>query len=237
MKRFLTFVLVFSMLFALLPSTSHATTPMVYKKISLEEFARTFSEDPDISNLNYQGNTLTFTMLKDINVQITDVSTSENVTIFRITENNQTQELLVDHLENKVSVDGKSLEFTIKEVPIYVMQENPILPQATTWIKMGNTQYTDIYAEVQIRNIYTTTLISIITLGASLKIGISALAANTIISVYSAANSTSKHTYVIRNLYYNEDLPWDHFLQKTDHYMNSNWTGYITTCNREYAGY
>jgi|GEM_PF-3164296 len=102
---------------------------------------------------------------------------------------------------------------------------------------MGNTTYSDIYAEVQIRNIYVTTLISLMTAGASLMVSITVTVANAIISVYVVSQSISKHTYVARSLYYDEIIPWDHYLQKTVHYKNSDYTGYITTCNREYAGY
>ncbi len=115
---------------------------------------------------------------------------------------------------------------TVGKMPVRYPSEDPFSPRATTWIQMGNTTYSDIYAEVQIRSIYVTTLISLITAGASLMVSITVTVANAIIS-----------SYVARSLYYDEIIPWDHYLQKTVHYKNSDFTGYMTTCNREYAGY
>ena len=55
-----------------------------------------------------------------------------------------------------------------------------------------------------------------------------------IITAYKAADPDSKYLYVSRALYYDKDIPNYHFLEKMWYYRNSNYTGLVTTSQKEH---
>ena len=55
-----------------------------------------------------------------------------------------------------------------------------------------------------------------------------------IINVYKAADPDLKYIYGSRALYYGKDIPNYHFLEKMWYYRNSNYTGLVTTSQKEH---
>ena len=55
-----------------------------------------------------------------------------------------------------------------------------------------------------------------------------------IITAYKATDPDSKYLYVSRALYYGKDIPNYHFLEKMWYYRNSNYTGLVTTSQKEH---
>lgn len=151
-----------------------------------------------------------------------------------ITEGNTTDVLIVSEQTNVL---------TLNNSPVLVCQvysAEPVVSQSsvnstnTTWIKMGNTSYFDITTERAISTMTTSILLAILTSFISSAISITISVCSAIITAYKSTDPDSKYLYVSRALYYDKDIPNYHFLEKMWYYRNSNYTGLVTTSQKEH---
>lgn len=221
----------------------YSTSKAIFHRISLSDIAGALLSDPDASNVQFSGNTLTY-MLPDgtISKIVQTIDTTGTLT-FDITEGNKTDILTFDYSNNEVFLNGVSLLITKTEAYVYqdlsnvsnVAGENATLAttSSTTWVQTGNTVYYDCYVENQVRNATTSILLTLITALVNPLAAVTIGICSTIIQYFVSLQSTSKYFYISYSLYYDNDLPYYHYLEKINYYKNSNYTGLVTSSSNE----
>lgn len=218
----------------------NSTSKASFKKICLSDMANIFLSDPDVKNVKLSGNTLTYLLPDGTSGKIIETATSSGTITFEITEGNKSDSLTIDYINNESALNGKPLEITKTDADIYQsvsksVQENTSLntSNSTTWVKIGDTQYFDVYSDNQVRYTTTGVLVLILSSLVAFEAGILISAISIVIGYFTAQSSTSKYFYVSQALYYDFNLPDYHYLEDLTYYANPNFTLWITSSSKD----
>jgi len=221
------------------PSGEAYIVPITSSNYTFEEFgisdiANALKSDPKVSNVQLDGNVLTYTLPNDIDARIVETVDDSRVHSFEITEGNQTDNLTFDSANNEVLLNDEPIVVSMREA--YVIRQidstdgiSDLASRNTTWIYM-TTSYPHIQAESIIRNM-TSSILYTIMLAPLGWIGVSISVAIIIVDTAIALNSNSKDIYVIRDSYH--DITNYGYKYIDYHYLNSDYTDYVTTKTTE----
>ena len=205
------------------------TSPVKYRKLTLEELFGYLQNDPDAHNLTLSGESLSYNLTNGINVSIELIITG-NTYEYIFHEGDRIDSLKIDTDNNTMLVNDSPASVSIHTVTFYPAEH--VTGTDATWIQLGQTTYYDAYVENQVRNATAALILTILYATVAGIAGVSLGICSTIIQFFGNLNSTSKYFYVGRGIFYDNDFS-QHYMQKCWYYEKSNYTNLITTSEYE----
>lgn len=195
--------------------------------VSVSMIANALANDPAATDIQISQNVLTYKMGGTTDVRIAEMVDNNGIHCFDIVEGNIHNTLSISAAENRVTLDGVTLDIEIIQSNAYI-PAGDMLTANTVWVYSG-TRNVNIVAEDAIRNLAVNTLLTLM-LSAMGGIGVTLSLAQVVYTAYQQL--TSNTVYATRTTYFEEHYWAYKYIDK--YYSNSSRTNLIDSVTTEH---